>query len=131
MVLLLVGLTSPEQLKQREFAGPLFEGLILSEYQKKYLALGWSVPFYFWKQHQGLEVDLLIEIGGKLHAFKVKSSATYDPKYLATLKKWQEMTSNPPSNSFLIYGGNTALVQNGIHVCPWNQLPDVGIKTPL
>lgn len=123
LVCRLIGLTSPEQLREREFGGPLFEGFMISEYLKHYFAHGLTIPIYFWKQHQGLEVDLLVEIGGKLHAVELKSSATYDSKYLATLKKWQEMTGNPPQNCVLIYGGNDTFTQAGIQVCPWNNIP--------
>ncbi|MBS0656213.1 MAG: ATP-binding protein [Verrucomicrobia bacterium] len=122
LVCRLIGLTSPTQLREREFAGPLFEGFIIAEYLKMYFALGISIPMYFWKQHQGLEIDLLIEIGGRLRALEMKSSATYDSKYLATLKKWQEMTGSTPENCLLIYGGKEKFIQHGMQVCPWNDL---------
>lgn len=127
LVCRLIGLTSPSQLREREFAGPLFEGFVIAEYLKMYFAIGLSIPMYFWKQHQGLEIDLLIEIGGKLRALEMKSSATYDSKYLATLKKWQEMTGSNPENCFLVYGGKEKFTQHCIHVCPWNDLPQVGL----
>lgn len=123
LVCRLVGLTAPSQLKEREFGGPLFEGFIIAEYLKMFFAKGITIPMYFWKQHQGLEIDLLIEFAGKLRAMEMKSSATYDSKYLATLKKWQEMTGNAPENCFLIYGGKEKATQHGIQVCPWNHLP--------
>lgn len=123
LVCRLVGLTSPSQIRETEFAGPLFEGFIMAEYLKRYFAMGLSIPMYFWKQHQGLEIDLLIEIGGKLRALEMKSSATYDSKYLAGLKKWQEMTSSSPEDCYLVYGGKEKFSQKGIQVCSWNDLP--------
>ncbi len=123
LVCRLVGLTSPDQIKQKDLAGPLFEGFIISEFQKQFLANGLSLPFYFWKQHQGVEVDLLIETGGRLYALEMKSSATYDSKYLSGLKKWHEIASCSNEDSFLIYAGNKKFTQHAMQICPWNELP--------
>lgn len=123
LVCRLMGLNAPEQLRQPEFAGPLFEGFIISEFLKESFARGENLPFYFWKQHQGLEVDLLVQVGGKLLACEMKSTATYDSKFLATIKKWQELTAAKAEDCYLIYGGDRSFTQNGIHVCAWNDLP--------
>ncbi|MCB1119094.1 MAG: ATP-binding protein [Chlamydiia bacterium] len=124
LVCRLLGLTAVEQVRVQSFSGALFEGMVLAEVKKNFFALGMDQPLYFWKQHQGLELDLVLDIGGKLLAFKMKSSATYDSKYLANLIKWREMTAEPMENTILIYGGDRSFTQKGIKVKSWKQIKE-------
>ena len=56
--------------------GPLLEGWVITEAVKAFLSLGKRPDLYFWRSHDGLEVDLLIVIDGKLQPVEIKLSAT-------------------------------------------------------
>lgn len=56
--------------------GALLEGWVVIEAAKAFMALGRKPDLYFWRSHDGLEVDLLIVIGGRLQPVEVKLTAT-------------------------------------------------------
>ena len=57
-------------------AGPLLEGWVVTEAVKAFMALGRKPDLFFWRSHDGLEVDLLITIDGKLRPVEIKLTAT-------------------------------------------------------
>ena len=42
---------------------------------------------YYMRTRDGLEIDLLIEFGGKLYLFEIKSSMTVTPKFAEPLRR--------------------------------------------
>ena len=56
--------------------GSLLEGWVVTEAAKAFMALGRKPDLYFWRSHDGLEVDLLLMMGGKLQAIEIKLTAT-------------------------------------------------------
>jgi hypothetical protein len=56
--------------------GALLEGWVVVEAVKALMALGRRPDLHFWRSHAGLEVDLLIAIGGKLQPVEIKLAAT-------------------------------------------------------
>ena len=57
----LLGLRKKEDLDFHFAKGALFENYILSECIKNYWNQGLSTPFYFWRENNGIEIDLLID----------------------------------------------------------------------
>ncbi len=88
--------------------GALLEGWVVIEAVKAFMALGQKPDLYFWRSHDGLEVDLLIMIGGKLQPVEVKLTATPTAAHIAPIQK------------FCIVAGNEAHVQ-GVLVCQVDQ----------
>jgi len=56
--------------------GALFEGLIVSEAIKAFTHAGKKPEVYYWRTRDGMEVDLLIVVGGILLPVEVKLTAT-------------------------------------------------------
>jgi predicted AAA+ superfamily ATPase len=56
--------------------GALLEGWIVIETVKTFMAQGRKPDVFFWRSHDGLEVDLLIVIDGKLQAVEIKMTAS-------------------------------------------------------
>lgn len=56
--------------------GALLEGWVVIEAVKAFMALGRKPDLYFWRSHDGLEVDLLIVLEGRLQPVEVKLTAT-------------------------------------------------------
>lgn len=100
--------------------GALFEGLIISEAVKVFAIKGRRPDIYFWRSHDGLEVDLIIQIGAKLYPVEIKLSATPTLKHLE------------PHNRFKRIAGSDA-ADTGIIVCRTdkiNRLPDNNLAMP-
>jgi hypothetical protein len=85
-------------------AGPLLEGWVVIEAVKAFMALGRKPDLYFWRSHDGLEVDLLIMIDGKLQPVEIKLTASPGAGHVE------------PINRFLALAGGEASTQ-GILVC--------------
>jgi hypothetical protein len=54
--------------------GNLFESWIVSEIYKSYRHNGISPQMYYYRDSNQREIDLLIEMGGKLYPFEIKLS---------------------------------------------------------
>jgi len=99
---------------------------MVTEAAKAFMVLGRKPELYFWRSHDGLEVDLLIAIDGKLQPVEIKLTATPSVGHVA------------PINRFLAVAGDESAAQ-GILVCrvekeralpnghvamPWQSFPD-------
>lgn len=110
----LLGIESSAQLESHPQRGAIFETMIVSEYQKSCLFHGKHPSGYFWRDSNQNEVDLLVETGGLLQAYEIKSGSTMDQKYLNGLKKFSSVSSISLKDTFCIYGGErTARGESG------------------
>jgi predicted AAA+ superfamily ATPase len=71
--------------------GAFFEGFIVMEAVKTFLTRGQRPNLYFWRSQDGLEVDLLVETGGKLHGVEIKQTATPTAGHAQPLLRWQQI----------------------------------------
>jgi hypothetical protein len=76
LVTMLTRQPDPEAALAGPMGGALLEGWVVSEATKAFMARGRVPDLYHWRSHDGLEVDLLVMAGGRLHAVEVKSTAT-------------------------------------------------------
>jgi predicted AAA+ superfamily ATPase len=56
----LLGIATERELRRSPFLGPLFEGFVASEIVKAQLGSGRRKEIYYFRDHQGLEVDLVV-----------------------------------------------------------------------
>lgn len=56
--------------------GALLEGWVVAEAAKAFMALGRRPDIYYWRSQDGMEVDLLIVIGGRIQPIEVKLTAS-------------------------------------------------------
>lgn len=93
----LLGIRDEETLRNSIFLGPLFEGLVASEILKHRLNRGLGRDLYYFRDRQGLEVDLIVDIGNRrLAAIEAKSTQTPKPglarsllKFLSGVRAWE------------------------------------------
>lgn len=83
----LMGIHTKEQLINSPVFGFLFETLILTDFIKRFYNFGQKPPIYFLQTRDGLEVDLVIDIGGKLNLFEIKASATLSSLHAASISR--------------------------------------------
>jgi predicted AAA+ superfamily ATPase len=84
-------------------AGPSFENYIISECVKISAHLGKRLSFSYFREHNGDEIDLIIESGDSTKNIEIKQSMTFRSKMITTLKKYQDKTTS----SALVYQGET------------------------
>jgi predicted AAA+ superfamily ATPase len=81
----LLGLHDRETLLNSPSFGNLFETLVVTDFLKRFLHFGQMPSMYYLRTRDGLEVDLVLELGQKLHLFEVKSAMTILPKHASSL----------------------------------------------
>ncbi|MBI1883584.1 MAG: ATP-binding protein [Chlamydiae bacterium] len=84
----LVGIDNAKFLMQGPMAGALFENYIVSETLKCYRNRGKIPRLYYWRTSIGLEVDLLMEEGGRVYPVECKLAKTVRSSMAETLEKF-------------------------------------------
>lgn len=102
----LLRLTSVDALDGYFRKGALFENLIVSEVCKMYYNRGEKPPIYYWRDHKGHEIDLLVDQGSQLIPIEIKSSHTFSSEYTKNIEWWLRIADIPVGDSFIIYGGD-------------------------
>lgn len=96
--------------------------MIISELVKLHLHLGKTPNFFFWRDHKGKEVDLLIDKGNELIPIELKSGKTIHESSFYGLDYWNKISGSTSDQSILIYGGNQNQHRSSGAVIPWSTL---------
>ncbi len=83
----LLGLHDREALLNSPNFGNLFETMIVTDFLKRFLHFGQMPSMYYLRTRDGLEVDLVLDLGQKLHLFEIKSTMTVLPKHASSLSR--------------------------------------------
>ncbi len=76
----LLGIESEQQLEKSTFRGAIFEGFVCAEICKTQINAGRRREVYYFRDQQGLEVDLLVPEGpGRITLVEIKASKTVHP----------------------------------------------------
>ena len=118
----LLRIENPQQLNNHYLKGSLFENLILSEFLKRRYNQGLASNMYFWRDHRGMEVDLIIEHADGLIPVEIKSSRTWSQEFFTNLEKWNGWSGNKHENSHVIYGGDKSIQTSSGILHSWQSL---------
>ncbi len=122
----LLGVTEPSQLVSHPLRGALFESWVVSEVLKWRLHRGLPQRMFHLRHAKGLEVDLVIEEGGRLTATEVKSAATVATDFFKSLRQLgSDVSSHDHHLEFdarVVYGGDTGQQREAARVIPWHQI---------
>jgi len=105
--------------------GAIFEGLIISEALKVFSMKGKRADIFFWRSHDGLEVDLIIQIGTKLYPIEIKLTATPSLKHTEPLNKFKALAGKDAAETGLLVcriEKFTPLPSNNVAI-PWHSFP--------
>jgi predicted AAA+ superfamily ATPase len=107
----LMGLKDPEHAASGPMSGPIMETSVLSEIVRTLTHRGISPQVFFWRTSSGTEVDIVVEVEGKIVPIEVKHSATPRPAMASSIAgKAMAGYVVHPGNVRLPLGGNvTAL----------------------
>ncbi len=105
----LLTINTPQDLFAHFARGAIFENLIITELIKSAYHQGKTPQVYFWRDHRGTEIDLLIEKGQQLIPIEIKSGVTKTMDYFKNLSYWNKLSGNAPDTSYVVYGGTETL----------------------
>ena len=102
-----------------EERGFLFETYLLHEIRAflEYTALDY--PVFYWRTHDGAEVDFLVETAKGVVLIEVKSGARWDRGFLAGMSRFRSVHPKLKTKSLGVFTGSRALVVDGVRVLPW------------
>jgi len=115
----LLGVRSPAELYQHSARGAVFENFVLAELYKNFVHRGDQPSLYFWRDTGGHEIDLILELAGRLVPIEIKSAQTVAEDFLDEIHYWQTLPSNRPGPAALIFGGDQTFRRSRICVYPW------------
>jgi predicted AAA+ superfamily ATPase len=82
----LTGWTSAETLERGAMSGQAFESWVFSELYKSYLNAGRKPPFYYYRDKDKREIDLLLYENGTLYPLEIKKTASPDRKSIKNFR---------------------------------------------
>lgn len=123
----LLRIRNPEQLRLHPLRGAIFESWVVSEIGKAYRNRGERPNLMFFRDHHGLEVDVMVEAGLRECAVEVKSSETVASDAFSSLDAVRVLSEASPAgrshSGVLVYAGAERWQRKDVTVLPWS---DVG-----
>ena len=114
----LLGIESIAALRRSALYGCLFEGFVAAEIAKQQVNNGGRVQLYYFRDQQGLEVDLIVPRGpDRLALIEAKASKTPVPSMGRPLRRLAESVQRYATQSIVVHGG-TARDQAGTALLP-------------
>lgn len=124
----LLGITSADTLRNHPLRGAMFETWAVAEIFKQYAHQGKRPPLFFWRDKTGHEVDLLMDSGLKVLPVEMKSGQTFQPDMVQDLTYWRRLAQPPDPQAFLIFGGESMGVRDGISILGWRSIAGLAAR---
>ncbi len=116
----LLGVHSRETVLGGPSLGALTETVVVSEWMKAARQRGIEPKLYYWQASSGLEVDLIIEHDGRLHAIEVKATATPSPRHGDNLARWLQLIGGDAKGVVACQVATPTALRPGIRAVPWH-----------
>lgn len=118
MVAALMGWRSWSDVVSAGAQGALLETWVACEL-RKWSAYDSRAPIYFWRSHNGGEVDFLIETGGGVLGIEVKAGRRVDPRDLRGMTECRDALGKRFRRGIVFYGGaETVALGNDMFAIP-------------
>lgn len=115
----LLKIKSRDQLAKHQLKGALFENLIISEKFKQNHHHYLMEEYWFWRDSNHKEIDLIVQQADKFDIYEIKSTTTITQKLFENLNYFSAVTPSAIKNKFLIYGGHQNQKRSSIEVLSW------------
>ncbi|MCC6212326.1 MAG: ATP-binding protein [Burkholderiales bacterium] len=99
--------------------GALFETWVVAELLKARLNAGRTPDLYFWRDSNGVEVDVVHQRAGRLRALEIKAGRTVASDWFGPLERLARVT---PAAGAVIYGGDAGQPRRENPVFGWREI---------
>lgn len=111
-----------EALWHGSMGGQFFEGWVIIDLWKRLITGGRQTELYFWRSHDGLEVDLIILLNGRFYPVEIKQTSTPMPRHTVSLKAFQRIAGKLCEPGILVCTVNEIKpLPGGIKAIPWKE----------
>ena len=112
----LLNISNPMHIGNHPLRGELFENFIISEFLKNRYNQVKNNNLYFFRDHVGNEVDLILDYGQNLVSVEIKAGATLSGDYFKGIHYYQKLSTTKNKKKIIIYGGLDSFVRDDIHI---------------
>jgi len=114
----LLGIRTTDELAVSHFKGALVENFIIMELLKNGLNTGLQPSLYYWRENNGVEVDVILDSGATFTPIEIKSAQTFSKDFLTNLKKFKSYSD--VLKGILLYDGEMEFTtEDGFEVLNW------------
>jgi len=119
----LTGLQDPQHAAAGPMGGAIMETAVVSEIFKSLLHRGTEPRIYFWRTSGGAEVDIVLEMKGKLVPIEVKLSSTPKPAMASGVRAFRRDFGGKAAPGYVIHAGDSPLpLVDGVTALPFTEL---------
>lgn len=118
----LLDITTVDQISRDPLRGGLVENFILSELRKSRLNKGFEPSFYFYRDSNQHEIDVIFKSGNNLFPIEIKASRTFNSHFLNELIYFKKIAANRSPKGLLIYSGDQEQLIEGVYVCNYKNI---------
>ena len=116
-------ISSPESLMAHPIKGSCFETFVVNEVRKSISRMNMKPALYHWRTNGGAEVDLVMEIDGKLFPLEVKLATKVTPGDSRGIRAFRETYPKKSSVGIIVYSGDECYKVNEFTwAVPWYAL---------
>ena len=109
----LLDISSPAQVARDPLIGGLFENLVVVEALKARLNRGERAGLYYIRGKSGVEIDLVLEEGRRMHGIEIKSSKTPDDSFADNMNRFMKSVASLESKSVIYSGDEWPIIAGG------------------
>lgn len=112
----LLDIDSPQTLNRDKMRGHLFENMVIIDSIKDAFNAGKNGGFYFYRDSNGNEVDLLVKNGSGYDCYEIKSAATFHPDFIKGIRNFEKNFPELTKRKAVVYCGDTMPEFNGVSI---------------
>ncbi|MDR2579935.1 MAG: ATP-binding protein [Fibromonadaceae bacterium] len=101
----LLGIENPEQVFRDPLVGGLFENMVVAEVLKARYNQGKNAEIYYFRNQNGLEIDLILNEGQSIIPVEIKAGASFDLSFAKNIKLFKGL-SDKVKNGYIVYSGD-------------------------
>ncbi len=118
----LLGIQDAQALETHAARGALFETWVVAELLKQRFNAGRPSDLFFWRDHVGQEIDIVIDTADGLVPLEIKSGSTFAADWAGAMEKWGKLAEKAGQavlQPTLVYGGAAGFERQGLRVWSW------------
>lgn len=108
----LLDLESPEMVARDPLMGNLFENMVVVEALKARYNRGKEAGLYFFRDSNGMEIDLLQAAGRSLYPMEIKAARTYSSSFSGNIRKFAKLNDKTKDGCVIYSGTNTQKIND-------------------
>lgn len=118
----LLGITHKDHVETHPLKGSLFENFVVAEILKHRFNNVEENNLYFFRDHVGNEVDLLLDYGNEIVSVEIKMGKTLNSDFFKGLQYYAQINKTENKGRYIVYGGAEHHVSHDMEAFPYSQL---------